>query len=190
MKKTVYLLILVFTSLSCSNNDAKISGLVKVQIETMSSSEVVRDLLILNDGDEEQLARIFKSSVPAITRIKNKETYLTDNALHEFKNLLLAVKVSGKDIFAENDPYYNSWHRSFLQWLNSIFWITIAITVFSVILGGVTGFLGDAQGVGLAPIILYAIIYFIIWVIGLLMPYNQPANLYSEQINPLFETLL
>lgn len=190
MNKTIYLLILVFTILSCSNSDKEVAELMQEKIQSMSGHEVVRDLLIENDNDAEQLARIFKCSVPTILRVKNKETYLTENANTEFKNLLTAVKVSGDDTFKENDPYYDSWNRSFLHWLGSIFWVVFAITIFSAILGFVTGAFGDAQGVGLLPIILYGIIYFIVWGIGLVMSYDQPANLYLEQINPLFETLL
>jgi hypothetical protein len=190
MNKTIYLLILVFTSLSCSNNDKEVAELMQEKIQSISGHEVVRDLLIENDNDAEQLARIFNCSVPTILRVKNKETYLTENANTEFKNLLTAVKVSGEDTLKENDPYYDSWNRSFLHWLGSIFWVVIAITIFSFILGAVTGFLGEAQGVGLLPIVLYGIIYLIIWGIGLVMPYDQPANLYLEQINPLFETLV
>ena len=185
MKKNIYLLTLVFVSFSCSNNDKEVAGLVKEKVDTMSGHEVVRDLLIENEGDVEQLARIFNCSVSTINRVKDKETYLTDNALSEFKNLLVAVKVSGEDIFKENDPYYDSWIRSFIYWLNGIFWIVMVISIFGAILGALT-----QQGVGLIPLALYGVVYLIIWVIELIWSYEEPANLFIEKIDPLFETLL
>ena len=184
-------MIIALTVISCSNNDEEVSNLVKDKIETMSGHEVVRDLLIENEGDEEQLARIFKCSVPTINRIKNKETYLTENALTEFRNLLLAVKVSGEDTFKENDPYYDSWIRSFRYWLSSIFWIVFAISIFGSILGMLTANTeGGAQGIGLIPLAIYGIIYLIIWIFNMIWSYEQPANLFIEKINTIIETLL
>ena len=191
MKKIIYLIAIVLTSISCSNNDKKVAELVKDKIEIMSGHEVVRDLLIENDGDVEQLARIFKCSVNTINRIKDKETYLTENGFAEFKNLLLAVKVSGQDTFKENDPYYNSWIRSFRYWLNSIFWIVIVISVFGFILGAVSANSeGGAQGIGIIPLVFYGIVYLIMWIVNMIWSYEKPVNLYLEKINPIFETLL
>ena len=126
MNKITFFLIVFFVTISCSNNDKKVANLVNNKVEIMSGHEIVADLLIENDGNEEQLARIFKCSLPTIQRILNKETYLTENALSEFRNLLVAVKVSGKDTFKENDPYYESWIRSFRYWLNTyVFWVIV-----------------------------------------------------------------
>jgi hypothetical protein len=190
MERISYLLVLIFLSVSCSNNDKEVAGLVNDKIETMSGHEVIRDLLIENDGDEEQLARIFKCSLSTINRIKDKETYLTDNALSEFKNFLHAVKVSGKDTFKENDPYYDSWIRSFIDWLQGIFMIVLVITIFGIILGAITGANGEPQGIGMIPGVIYGIIYFIFWLLNKIWSYDNPLNFFSEKINPIFETLL
>ncbi|MCD8431279.1 hypothetical protein LNJ05_00675 [Tenacibaculum finnmarkense genomovar ulcerans] len=191
MKKIIYLLTIFIICISCSNNDEKVAGLVADKVATMSGHEVVRDLLIKNDGDEEQLARIFKCSISTIKRVKNKETYLTDNSLREFKNLLVAVNVSGEDTFKENDPYYDSWIRSFLYWLNSIFWIVLVISIFGLMLGAITANTeGGAQGLGLIPLAIYGIIYLLAWILNLIWSYEQPANLFIEKINPILETLL
>jgi hypothetical protein len=191
MKKIIYLIVIALTITSCSNNDKKVASLVKDKVETMSGHEVVRDLLIENDGNEEQLARIFKCSVPTINRIKDKETYLTDNALSEFRNLLVAVKVSGEDIFKENDPYYDSWIRSFKYWLGSIFWIVAAISIFGFVLGLLTANTeGGAQGIGLIPLAIYGIIYLITWGLNMVWSYEPPAYLHVEKINTVIETLL
>lgn len=190
MKKIICLIALVLASVSCSSNDERVSGMVNDKIETMTGQEIVLDLLIENEGDEEQLARIFKCSVSTINRVKNKETYLTDNATTEFKNFLTAVKVSGKETFKENDPYYDFWIRSFRSWLDGIFWIVLTISIFGAILGFITGSLGNAEGVGLLPLVLYGFLYLIIWILGLIWSYENPTNLFLEKINPLFETLM
>ena len=190
MKKTIYLFILVFTSLSCSNSDKEVAALMKEKVQSMSGNEVVRDLLIENENDAEQLARIFNCSVPTIMRVKNKETYLTNNASTEFKNLLAAVKISGEDTFKENDPYYDSWIRSFRYWLNSyVLWGVGAFVLFFII--GFTG--GDVAFAGYIDFSICVVFiggYFLTWILNMLFPYLPPANLFLEKINPLFETLL
>lgn len=197
MNKIVSILLLSLLIISCGSNDNEVARLVKDKIATMSGHEVIRDLLIENDGDKEQLARIFKCSVFTINRIKDKETYLTDNALSEFKNFLYAVKVSGKDTFKENDPYYNSWIRSFRYWLNS--WIIIAVIVWigMIILGAVLGSQDNEEGAGvlgsvvsLPLIIIFGGGYLITWILNMFWSYEPSINLYSKKLNPIFETLL
>ncbi len=191
MKKIIYLVLILITSVSCSNNDKTVKELTVEKVETMNGHEIIRDLLIENEGDKEQLARIMKCSVPTINRVLNKETYLTENAIKEFRSLLTTVKVNGKSTFIDNDPYYNSWIRSFKHWLKSIFWIVLVISIFGFILGAITANTeGGAQGIGLIPLGIYAVIYFIIWILGWIWSYEQPANLFIEKINPIFETLM
>lgn len=189
MKKILSLLTFVFVIFSCTNNDKVLASLVKEKVDTMSGHEVVRDLLIENEGDEEQLARIFKCSVPTIKRIKNKETYLTENALSEFRNLLVGVKVSGKDTFKENDPYYDSNIRSLKYWLNSKFWIVLIITVFYIIIM-ITYRDNGLEGDGFIPLYLFVILYILVYVLNWVFPYKQPSNLFLEKINPIIETFL
>jgi hypothetical protein len=193
MKKVIFLLTFVPLIISCSNNDKVVANLVEDKVATMSGHEVVRDLLIANDVDVEQLARIFKCSVPTINRVLDKETYLTDNALSEFRNLLVGVKVSGKDTFKENDAYYDSWIRALEYFLIKNF-------VFLVILGGVVavsfnwffipkdfyGFLSLSA----IPYFFILIIYLFSWILNLMWSYEQPVNLYIEKIDTIIETLL
>lgn len=197
MKKIICLLTIVFTCLSCSNNDKEVASLVKDKVETMSGHEVVRDLLIENEGDVEQLSRIFKCSVSTINRVKDKETYLTDNALSEFKNLLVAVKVSGENTFKENDPYYDSWIRSFKYWLNDWIWWAIGLWVLMIILGAIMGAGDNIEGsstlgsfVSLPLIVIFGGGYLVTWIGNMISSYENPAFLFLEKINPLFETLL
>lgn len=197
MNKIIYLVAFIFTVLSCSNNDKEVAGLVKDKVEIMSGHEVVRDLLIENEGDTEQLARIFNCSVSTINRIKDKETYLTENALSEFRNLLVAVKLSGKDIFKENDPYYDSWIRSFRYWLNDwIFW-AVPLWVLMIILGAIMGSNNNFEGSGtlgtfvsLPLIVIFGGGYLVTWIGNMISSYENPSFLFIEKINPLFEVLL
>lgn len=196
MNKITLLLLAFFVTLSCSNNDKKVSDLINNKVETMSGREIVTDLLIENDGDEVQLARIFNCSVPTIHRILNKETYLTDNALHEFRNLLVAVKVSSDETFKENDPYYESWIRSFRYWLNTyVFWaigsgIFIALIIFYTLPEILILSIPLEFIIALSPICFFTIAYIVTWVANMFWPYVPSANLFLEQINPLFETLI
>ena len=195
MNKITLLLLAFFVTLSCSNNDKKVSDLINNKVETMSGREIVTDLLIENDGDEVQLARIFNCSVPTIHRILNKETYLTDNAISEFRNLLVAVKVSGEDTFKENDPFYESWIRSFRYWLDTyVFWaIGAGICIWIILLFTpeiLIGFIPLEIIIVLSPICFFTIAYIVTWLANMFFPYIPPANLFFEQINPLFETLI
>ena len=190
MKKIICLLTFVLAIFSCSNNDKEVAELVKDKVETMSGHEIVRDLLIENEGDVEQVARIFKCSVSTINRVKDRETYFTDNALSEFKNFLVAVKVSGKDTYKENDPYYDSWVRSFRYWLNKyVYWAIAGFVLFFIIgfSGGDAGFAGYIDAL---IVIVFGGGYLITWLFNWIWRYEQPVNLFIEKINPLFETLL
>lgn len=185
MKKVMYLLAIVISTVSCSNNDREMHALIKEKVETMSGHETVSDLLIENGGDYEQLGRIFNCSIHTIKRVQNKETYFSDNAIAEFRELLIAVEIYGDDVFKENDPYYDSWIRSFQYWLKSIVWYVVVISI----LGAVIGFFG-LGGLGLIPLGVYLLILFLFKGLNSLFSFETPANLFLEQINPLFETML
>lgn|GEM_PF-6411174 len=188
----------IFLVASCSNNDGEVEELVQEKVEMMAGHEVVRDLLIENDDDKEQLARIFKCPMATLDRVRNKETYLTENALKEFKNLLVNVKVYGDEAFQENDPYYDSWFRSFKLWLND--YILYGIIAFLVVMFfGATNFLVEGidsdpdpifQSIILIILLIFAGGYLITWLFNIIWPYENPVIIYSEKINPIFETLL
>ena len=196
MKKVILLIPFILLIFSCSNNDKVVASLVKDKVETMSGHEVIRDLLIENDGDVEQLARIFKCSVPTINRVLGKETYLTDSALSEFRNLLVGVKVSGNDTFKENDPYYDSWIRSFRYWLNEYVYWGSGLIILLIIIGLSTGDSLYDGDLGFGVYIFYFLIsvfvggYLKTWILNMIWPYEVPSNLYHEKINPIIETLL
>ncbi len=189
MKVVLYTL-LAITLLSCSSKDEKLEALTKDKVAKMTSDEVVRDLLIENDGDYEQLGRIFKCSVNTIKRVEKKETYLTENALKEFKNLLVSVKVVGKDSFKENDPYYDSWIRSFRYWLNKyVFWgVGVFVLFFIMGLSGVSEF-GAGAYIDTGVFVIFVGGYLVTWIGNMIWSYDIPTYLTDEKINPIIEVL-
>nr|WP_299034655.1 hypothetical protein [uncultured Tenacibaculum sp.] len=190
MKNLIFTLSLIcVTLLSCSDNDKTIERLTSEKIEKMSSDELVRDLLIENEADYEQLGRIFKCSVSTIKRIEKKESYLTENAQKEFQNLLVNVKIVGKDAFKENDPYYDSWIRSFRYWLNKWVWWAVAGFAIFFLIGSSEGDAGFGVYIDMFITIVFGGGYLITWVTNMIWSYEIPNYLYSDKLNPIIETL-
>lgn len=190
MKNLIFTLSLIcVTLLSCSDNDKTIERLTSEKIEKMSSDELVRDLLIENEADYEQLGRIFKCSVSTIKRIEKKESYLTENAQKEFQNLLVNVKIVGKDAFKENDPYYDSWIRSFRYWLNKWVWWAVAGFAIFFLIGFSEGDAGFGVYIDMFITIVFGGGYLITWVTNMIWSYEIPNYLYSDKLNPIIETL-
>lgn len=108
MTKKLYfylLTIMLFsTFISCSKDNGT-GSLIEDKLETMSGKEILRELLIKNDNDVNQLARIFDCSPSSLRRIlAGKETIATPNAIIEFKNILHQVLITKKKTLDELDP--------------------------------------------------------------------------------------
>lgn len=182
---------------SCSSNDEQLSKLVNDKIETMTGQEVIRDLLIENDGDIEQIARVFGCSVSTINRILDGKTFATETALKEFKDLLKSVKIAGKIALKDRDPYYDSWIRSFRFWLNKYIWKAFFLLILMMVLGACMGFVGGEEFaavlgtvVSLPLIIIFGGGYLITWIGNILFPYVADISLHAEKLNVVFERLL
>ncbi|AFL85396.1 hypothetical protein Belba_2864 [Belliella baltica DSM 15883] len=165
----------------------------------MTGHETVQELLIENDGDIEQLARIFGCSISTLKRVLNKETFLTVEALSEFKEFLFAVKIDGKNILKENDPRNDYWIIKYKNFLNKYIYWAGGLVILGVLIGASVGSSGGDYSEGVVPfvgtinlfnIVLIILSYLFVFGILKIWPYQNPEWLYIENINPIFEVLI
>jgi len=126
------MLFLILTSCSKDNGTG---SLIEDKLESMSGKEMLRELLIKNDNDVNQLARIFECSPSSLRRIvEGKETIATPNAIIEFKNILHQVLVTKEKNLDELDPYNQTWYKKIFFFLkNRIGTIAICYLIVFII---------------------------------------------------------
>ncbi|ERM80432.1 hypothetical protein P872_21880 [Rhodonellum psychrophilum GCM71 = DSM 17998] len=198
MKKYFGIAIILFLFNACSNKDVERSDLIKGRIEVMTGQEVIQELLIENDTDIEQIARIFNCSVPTLNRVLERKSYLTNNALEEFKQFLVAVKILDDNSFIENDPLHDYWIIKFRSYLDKYVWWAGYLLIFGIVVGAIVGFSGGDPGefvifigyINLFNLIMFSISYLFAIIVLWIFPYVQPEILYSPEINTVFETLI
>lgn len=100
---TLFFLILT----SCSKDNGT-ESLIEDKLETMSGKEMLRELLIKNDNDINQLARIFECSPSSLKRILESETLTTSEAENQFKNVLNQTLIAKEKTLDELDPLKQS----------------------------------------------------------------------------------
>lgn len=153
---------------SCSKDNGT-ESLIEDKLESMSGKEILRELLIKNDNDVNQLARIFDCSPSSLKRIlEGKETIATPNALIEFKNVLHQVLVTKEKTLDQLDPYKQSWLFKIKFFFKNNYISFIIVFVFAIIIG-VTGGgkLSDLIFlIWFICLIIYLIIISIIWFKG------------------------
>lgn len=122
---TFFFLILI----SCSkDNDTE--SLIEDKLDSMSGKEMLRELLIKNDNDVNQLARIFECSPSSLKRILNGETITTKIASDELRNILNQTLISKEKTFDELDPLKQSWSyqtKFFIE--NYYVWLIIMLCI-------------------------------------------------------------
>ncbi len=190
MRNFLYTLLVVFALFSCSVDymNTKIEPVIKEKVAKLNSNEIVKNLLVKNGNDYEQLGRIFKCSVNTLKRVEKKETHFTPKALKEFRSFLCYVEMAGendyKNVFKESDPYYDAWWRTFKYNLDNYFWWLLIMTAIYVFF---------SKALFIFNIVLDVIIigggYLLIWICNMLYPYNAPTYLFDEKINSVIELL-
>lgn len=185
MKKFAFLLLIAIAFLSCTTDKQAIIQETKDKVQNMKDTELVTELLVKTEGDNEQLGRILNCSVFTLNRIENNETHLTDNARKEFVNLLFDFESNRMETLKERDPYYDSWARSLRNTLNIWIWVMFISMVISLALAiffnAVIIFLFFME------LIVVGVVYLTTWIANMLSPYENPAFLFIEKINPFFE---
>jgi hypothetical protein len=120
---------------SCSKNNGT-ESLIEDKLESMSGKEMLRELLIKNDNDVNQLARIFDCSPSSLRRIlEGKETIATPNAKIDFKNTLHQVLVTKEKTLDQLDPYKQSWLFKIKFFFRNNYIPFILVLVFAIIIG-------------------------------------------------------
>ena len=165
-KLNFYLLTtLFFLILTSCTKDNGTESLIEDKLETMSGKEMLRELLIKNDNDIDQLARIFECSPSSLRRIVEGETFATPEAEKQFKNILNQTLVSKEKSLDDLDLNKDTWpykikhfFDKYYLWFIGLLVIGI-LTIFSSEKEGETG-CGCIFGFLLICLIVYLIIYF------------------------------
>lgn len=194
---TITIIFLIFSS--CSN-DSGTQLLIADKLETMYGKEMIRDLLIKNDNNIDQLSRIFECSPSSLSRIMHGETIATDEAEHQFKNVLTVTLITKEKTLDDLDPKYQSW-RAKLEHLIESNYILLAIIIFVII---VVGFLCPSTddgifwgptksyplvGVGIGLLIFVLLIYFIVLMIGWFSTETIYVDNFKNNYDPIWEML-
>lgn len=134
-KLNFYLLTaLFFIILTSCSKDNGTEPLIEEKLETMSGKEMLNDLLLKNDNDIRQLARIFECSPSTLKRIKSGETIPTSNGVNQFKNILNQSLINKDYTLDELDPSNQTWHKKmFFFFKNKIGTIAICYLIFFII---------------------------------------------------------
>ncbi|MBB3701206.1 hypothetical protein KMW28_18810 [Flammeovirga yaeyamensis] len=180
--KLLILLPLLLTSCLNTSDIQKINS----EVELLKGHEIVEQLLDCNDGDVEQLARIFSTSVPVIQRIQNKESELTFSADQQWKDVLKKVKIEGSGVFYDLDPYYESRTRKVLYYIYEFWWIYPFLYLIPLLFFKEFFTLNLFVGSVLKDIILMITLLSLNWV----FPYVSPIDLQSKTHDLKVERLL
>ncbi len=130
-KLNFYLLtIILFLILTSCSKDNGTESLIEDKLETMSGKEMLRELLIKNDNDVNQLARIFECSPSSLKRILRGETLATTDGGNQFKNVLNQTLIIKKKALDELDPLNQSWNyktKFFIE--NNYVWLIAMLCI-------------------------------------------------------------
>lgn len=175
MTKKLHLLLFAILSclisISCSKDNGT-DSLIEEKLDSMSEKEMLRELLIKNDNDINQLARIFECSPSTLKRILSGKTISTVNGKSQFKNILNQTLITQDQTFDQLDPLNQSWHKkSFLFIKNKIGTIAICYLVIFII-----SIFIDLSDI-ILRIFLYSLFIIIIYIL-----FQYIANLFASEI--------
>jgi hypothetical protein len=195
MNKKLILLIsaFLFFMFSCSNEDKRTS-LIFEKLESMTGREMLRDLLIQNDNDIEQLSRIFECSPSSLDRILKGNSLPTPEAISQFKNILTETTIIKNKNFNELDPLKKSWYEK-IPLLPDNHYAKIGILIFLCLLFiGIVGNNEDGKqsgcGSGCGVIILLLVIVFLLWAgISFFQTPIAYGDNFKYTLDPIWETL-
>jgi len=194
MQKKVFLsvafLILILTS---CNSKHSISQIVDEQINSMAAGELINELLIVNNVDYNQLARIFKCDPASLKRIKSGETYATNNAEIQLQKLVKSVKENGIDALDDVDPYHKTVAMLLRDFSKSVLGIVIIIIIGFVIWAVTPINVGLFNTGGLylvGGVVVIGVIFFILYVIAPLFAQEPSAiNQFTYILDPVWEVI-
>lgn len=206
-KLNFYLLITLFFLIltSCSKENVT-ESLIEDKLETMSGKEMLRELLIKNDNDINQLARIFECSPSSLKRILESETFATSEAENQFKNVLNQTLITKDKTLDELDPKYKPLKFKIKRLIEQNY-IKIGLICLGLIIIGfifpststdktALGFGIDHDdksypltGLGILAIITILLVYFILVIIGWFSAETFYNDLFINSFDPIWEQL-
>jgi hypothetical protein len=149
---------------SCSKDNGT-ESLIEDKLETMSGKDMLRELLIKNDNDIDQLARIFECSPSTLKRIVDGETFATPEAEKQFKNILNQTLVSKEKSLDDLDLNRDTWSYKIKHFFDKYYLWFIGLFVIGVLMSiggekdGEAG-CGCVFGFLVVCLIIYLIIFF------------------------------
>jgi hypothetical protein len=151
------------TLISCSKDNGT-ESLIEDKLETMSGKEILRELLITNDNDINQLARIFECSPSSLRRIAEGETFATPEAEKQFKNILYQTLISKEKSLDELDLNRDTWSYKIKHFFDNYYLWFVGLFVFGILLS-LGKKEGESAGCGCIGIFLFLclIIYLVIF---------------------------
>jgi hypothetical protein len=201
----ILILILLISMLVSCSKESKTESLIEEKLETMSGKEMLRELLIKNDNDFDQLARIFDCSPSSLKRILAGETHTTDEGKNQFRNVLNQTLITKESTLDELDPKYQPWKLK-MKHLIETNYIKIGLTVIAIILVGFIfpststdevafEFFGIMQndksyplvGIGLLLLLITLLFYFILVVIGWFTIETIHIDKFKNTFDPIWE---
>ncbi len=172
---------------SCSKDNGT-ESLIEDKLETMSGKEMLRELLIKNDNDIDQLARIFECSPSSLKRIVEGETFATPEAEKQFKNILNQTLISKEKSLDELDLNRDTWSYKIKHFFDKYYLWFIGLFVIGILMNiggekdGQTG-CGCITSFLFVCLIIYLVIFF--WFTDETLAFDKFKNTYD----PIWEIL-
>ncbi|MBC5842639.1 hypothetical protein H8R23_14590 [Flavobacterium sp. F-380] len=179
---------MLFLIITSCTKDTGTDSLIEDKLETMSGKEILRELLIKNDNDVNQLARIFECSPSSLKRIVDGETFATPEAEKQFKNILNQTLVSKDKSLDDLDLNRDAWSYKIKHFFDKYYLWFIGAFVIGVLMffggekDGESG-CGCIFGILLICLVTYVIIYF--WFDDQTLAVDKFKNTYD----PIWEIL-
>lgn len=188
LRLLIPLLFLICTSCSKDNGT---ESLIESKLERMSGKEMLVELLIKNDNDVNQLARIFECSPSSLKRIVEGEIIPTTEAKNQFKNALNQTLITKEKSLDELDPYKQTWlfKIKFLYTDNYI--IFVVVLIFAIIISVCSDESADINFNFIIWVIWFICLIIFLIVISLIWFKGEPIVIdnFKNTIDPIWELL-
>ena len=179
--------ILFLTLASCSKDNGT-ESLIEDKLEAMSGKEMLRELLIKNDNDIDQLARIFECSPNSLRRIVEGETFATPEAEKQFKYILNQTLISKEKSLDDLDLYRDTWSYKIKHFFDKHYPWFIGLFVVGVL----TIFSNDKEGEsGCSCIFGFLFVCVVIYLIVYFCNSDEPFTIdkFKNTYDPIWEIL-
>ncbi len=206
MKKHLFSFVLIFTSIlvlsACSklSNEQKgeLEGIVSRTVLKYQITDAINEIIIINDGDSLQIARILNCSPSTLKRLASGVTYPTPTFNKEIREVLRIAKLEGASKLQSLDPQ-DCWYKQFRRYL---LYNIVLLLIISVCLGFFGGWVTSRSNNGKGGCLLFAtnfipaflVLYiypiyaFIEWVYGWSST-EVATDAFTNVINPTLEIL-